>query len=259
MTQPTAAPQGHLRASALVVPLIVVVIVLAGVVPSIRSAASKPTASETTASEPTAGAPAEGDAAAYASDGEATRFANLAAMTTGAGRVAIENRPWWPAQARATRAATPEAATEPAIGETTRLVIPAIDVDASVVGVGQRADGSLDVPDFGLAGWYTPGPMPGSPGPAVIAAHVDSRSGPDVFFRLRELEPGDVITVLDEAGESVDFVVEHREQTPKDALPVDRIWNDTDEPVLRLITCGGDFDRSVRSYRSNVIVYASKA
>lgn len=138
-----------------------------------------------------------------------------------------------------------------------RVVIPAIDVDADLVGLGLNPDASMEVPDFGDAGWYTPGPRPGDAGPAVIAAHVDSVAGPDVFYRLDQLRSGDEVTVVHADGTRSTFVVRRREQQPKDELPVERIWNDTSAPVLRLITCGGEFDRARRSYRSNVIVYAA--
>lgn len=147
--------------------------------------------------------------------------------------------------------------TPTGIDEPVRIEVPAIGVDAKLVGVGLKDDGSMAVPDFGLAGWYTKGPAPGAPGPAVIAAHVDSYKGPDVFFRLRELEPGDEIHVRDADGRTLTWRTESTELVPKDELPTQRIWNDTDEPVLRLITCGGQFDRSARSYKSNMIVYAS--
>ena len=137
-----------------------------------------------------------------------------------------------------------------------RIEIPAIDVDARVVAVGLKPDGALDVPDFGLAGWYDPGPRPGEVGPAVVVAHVDTRSGPDVFARLSELEAGDRIVVHGRDGTAQTFVAEHSEQTPKDQLPADRIWADTNRPVLRLVTCGGSFDRTTGHYRDNVIVYA---
>lgn len=138
-----------------------------------------------------------------------------------------------------------------------RVVIPAIDVDADLVGLGLNPDSSMEVPDFGDAGWYTPGPVPGEAGPAVIAAHVDSVAGPDVFYRLDQLRSGDEVTVEHADGTSSTFVVRRREQQLKDELPVDRIWNDTAKPVLRLITCGGEFDEAQRSYRSNVIVFAA--
>jgi sortase (surface protein transpeptidase) len=137
------------------------------------------------------------------------------------------------------------------------VTIPAIGVDAQIVPVGLNADGSMETPDFGLAGWYTEGPKPGDAGPSVIAAHVDSRSGPDVFYRLSDLAPGDEITVQRADGTTGTWIVEGSEQTDKDELPADRIWNATAEPVLRLITCGGDFDASVRHYTDNIIVYAN--
>ncbi len=147
----------------------------------------------------------------------------------------------------------------PAPASPVRVAIPAIDVDAEVVDVGLLPDGAMEVPDFGLAGWYELGPKPGEVGPAVIAAHVDSRDGPDVFFRLDELEAGDEIHVEDADGRVETFTVTSSELTPKDELPTERIWSSEDAPVLRLITCGGEFDRSARSYLSNTIVYADHA
>lgn len=122
--------------------------------------------------------------------------------------------------------------------------------------VGLRPDGQMQTPDFGLAAWYTEGPRPGEDGPAVVIAHVDSTQGPDVFFRLRELDAGDTITIIRTDGSTGRWQVRSSEQTSKDDLPTGRIWNDTSEPVLRLITCGGEFDRDQRSYTENVIVYA---
>jgi sortase (surface protein transpeptidase) len=142
-------------------------------------------------------------------------------------------------------------------GEPARVVIPAIDVDADLVEVGLETDGSMQVPDFGLAGWYTEGPRPGHAGPAVIAAHVDSRAGPDVFYRLGDLDPGDEVHVVYDSGDTVTFLVASSEQTPKDELPVEAIWPTTSERLLALITCGGQFDRDVRHYRDNLIVYAT--
>lgn len=155
-----------------------------------------------------------------------------------------------------TDTSSPETST---VAKPVRVVIPAIDVDADLVALGLNDDGSMEVPDFGLAGWYEPGPRPGEPGPAVIAAHVDSVSGPDVFFRLRDLTAGDKIRVEHADGSDTTFVVKDSEQQLKVDLPVKRIWNDTDNMVLRLITCGGEFDTSERSYLSNLIVYAAAA
>ena len=136
-----------------------------------------------------------------------------------------------------------------------RIVIPAIRVDAKIIRVGRLDDGKMEVPPFGLAGWYTLGPAPGASGPSVIVAHVDSKEGPDVFFRLKDLRPGDEILIYDEDGHEATFLMDIKEQQLKSELPTERIWNDTWQPVIRLITCGGDFDRSSGHYLSNVIVY----
>jgi hypothetical protein len=138
-----------------------------------------------------------------------------------------------------------------------RVSIPSIGVDAKLVPVGLKPDGSMQVPQFGLAAWYDRGPRPGEVGPAVIVAPVDSKKGPDVIYRLKELEPGDQVAVTYPGGLQATFSVDGREQIPKSELPVDRIWGSTPGPTLRLITCGGDFDRASGHYRSNVIVYAS--
>ena len=137
----------------------------------------------------------------------------------------------------------------------TRIVIPAIEVDVAVTAVGLLENGNMEVPPFGVAAWYRLGPAPGASGPAVIVGHVDSKTGPDVFYRLSSLEPGDLILVHGDDDDVATFAVEWQEQTLKTELPTERIWNDTQEPVIRLVTCGGDFDRSSGHYLSNVIVY----
>ncbi|MFT5223236.1 MAG: hypothetical protein ACI867_001550 [Glaciecola sp.] len=142
-------------------------------------------------------------------------------------------------------------------GNPTKVVIPGIGVEANLVELGLNSDGSIELPDFGLAGWYEKGPKPGEAGPAVIVAHVDSRSGPDVFYRLRELATGDEIQVVFDSGDTVTFVAVSTEQAPKGELPVDTIWPTTSEELLTLVTCGGEFDRSVGHYQDNVIVYTS--
>jgi len=136
------------------------------------------------------------------------------------------------------------------------IAIPAAGVDARVVPVGLGSDGAMEVPEVDLAGWYQLGPRPGERGPAVIVGHVDSRQGPAVFFRLGQLRQGDRIVVGRDGRAAVAFAVERVERHAKESLPVGRIWNSTSQPVLRLITCGGSFDRSTGHYRDNVIVYA---
>lgn len=113
--------------------------------------------------------------------------------------------------------------------------------------------------DFDQTGWYVDGPEPGEVGAAVIAGHVDSRSGPAVFHRLRDLQPGDVVAVDRADGTTVEFRVERLEQHPKDAFPTQAVYGASAGPTLRLITCGGSFDSGSGHYRDNVIVYATAA
>lgn len=141
------------------------------------------------------------------------------------------------------------------LGDPVRIVIPAIAVDAPVVSVGLLEDGDIETPNTGYVGWYSLGPAPGELGPAVMLAHVDSRKAADVFYHLKELNAGDDIMVYGASGDPAVFVVESVEEELKIALPRDRIWTYTPEALIRLITCGGDWDRKTRHYLSNVIVY----
>ena len=128
---------------------------------------------------------------------------------------------------------------------------------APVIKLGLNPDRSLEVPtDFGDTGWWSGGSRPGERGPAVIVGHVDSKTGPAVFYRLRELRRGDKIVVVGGDGSRVRFTVEGSEKYPKDEFPTARVYGRTNGPTLRLITCGGDFDSSTGHYVDNTVVYA---
>jgi sortase (surface protein transpeptidase) len=139
------------------------------------------------------------------------------------------------------------------------ITIPSIGVQAGIVGVGLQADGAMQVPDPDKVGWYKRGPRPGAPGPAVLIGHVDNRTDPAVFYRLRELRPGDEILIRQRDGSTTRFTVGRLERHPKTALPTNRIWTTTSKPVLRLITCDGSFNHATGHYRDNLIVYAARA
>lgn len=138
-----------------------------------------------------------------------------------------------------------------------RLRIPAIGVDTDLMDLGLLGDGSLEVPPLGFpAGWFTGAPTPGELGPAVIAGHVDWAGREGVFYRLRDIVPGDEITVRREDGSVAVFRVDRTEIFPKDDFPTDRVFGDIDHAGLRLITCIGTFDRAARSYVDNIVVFA---
>nr|WP_225311843.1 class F sortase [Microbispora cellulosiformans] len=139
------------------------------------------------------------------------------------------------------------------------LEIPRIGVRTTLMTLGKNPDGTLEVPPLsrvGEAGWYRLGPSPGARGPAVIAGHVDSTKGPGVFFRLGELRPGDTVKISRRDRSQVVFEVDSLESVPKDRFPTRKVYGMVKFPGLRLITCGGAFDRATGHYRDNVIVYA---
>ena len=141
-----------------------------------------------------------------------------------------------------------------------RLQIPAIAVSTPLVRLGRLPDGSIEVPhDWNTAGWYDRGPRPGQPGPAVILGHVDSKTGPAVFFRLRALRPRDVVRVGLADGRTLTFRVQRLQRYPKDEFPTEAVYLPTLNRELRLITCGGEFDYAAGSYRDNIVVYATLA
>ena len=138
-----------------------------------------------------------------------------------------------------------------------RVLIPEIGVDADIIDLGLNEDGTLEVPkDFEKTGWYTGRSVPGDVGPGVVVGHIDSTTGPAVFYRLRDLEVGHTIEIHRSDGMIALFRVSGTELVLKDEFPTEQVYGSTVEPTLRLITCGGSFDRSVGSYKGNLIVYA---
>ncbi|WP_433047484.1 class F sortase [Dactylosporangium sp. CS-033363] len=141
-----------------------------------------------------------------------------------------------------------------------RLAIPAIGVDTELMSLGLNGDGTVQVPPLkkgSPAGWYRNLRTPGEVGPAVILGHVDTaHDGPAVFYRLRELRPGDTASVRREDGSVAVFVVERVVEVPKNDFPTDDVYGPVDYPALRLVTCGGTFDRLKHEYRGNILVYA---
>jgi sortase (surface protein transpeptidase) len=139
-----------------------------------------------------------------------------------------------------------------------RIDIPVIRVSSPLDRLGRARDRTVQVPSrWERAGWYAPGTRPGDPGSAVILGHVDSKRGPAVFYRLRELRRGDLVEVARADGSSVRFAVERVEQYDKRRFPTAEVYYPTLTPELRLVTCGGTFDATAGHYRSNIIVFAA--
>ncbi|MEH0636930.1 class F sortase [Streptomyces bottropensis] len=142
-----------------------------------------------------------------------------------------------------------------------RLLIPKIRVSAPFVPLYVGRSGQLEAPpadDVNLVGWHAEGAAPGETGTSIIAGHVDTKTSPAVFAGLGQLKKGDVFHVVRADRERVSFVVDAAETFEKDDFPDKRVYADASRPEVRLITCAGDYDRSVMDYTKNLVVFAHR-
>jgi sortase (surface protein transpeptidase) len=173
-----------------------------------------------------------------------------------------------PSAAHASATAAPRAAddaahfqsprTPAAVPVPVRLRIPSIGVNTRLVEVGLDPDGTIAAPhSYQNAAWYEGGPRPGEPGPAVLLGHVDSKNtGPAVFYQLATLKAGAEVLVDRADRSTVRFRVSGRIQVAKSRFPAALVYGPTLAPSLRLVTCGGTFDKHTGHYRDNVVVTA---
>lgn len=137
------------------------------------------------------------------------------------------------------------------------LQIDSIDVSRFPVrDIGLEDDGQLEIPDETEIGWYKYGATAGHPGATVLAAHVNWKGSQGPFSQLGTVEPGDQIEVALDDGSTRNYVVTERTMYGKLMLPRERIWRNTGPEELVLITCGGEFNPEIRSFKSNIVVYA---
>lgn len=155
-------------------------------------------------------------------------------------------------QAGAARAAAPAAAPS-------RLRIPDLGADVPIIAVGVDETGQMAIPEnVSQVGWYRYGPAPGSAaGSVVMSGHVDSATeGRGVLAGLAQIDIDDPIIVTDENGTERTYRVISRESYDKATAPMSELFSRSGPPRLTLITCGGEFDATVRSYSHNVVVTA---
>ncbi|QKW39814.1 class F sortase [Actinomadura sp. NAK00032] len=166
-----------------------------------------------------------------------------------------------PAATQSTGATTPASNVHPLTQSLpTKISIPKIGVTAPVGSIGLRPDGRVEEPPLSkpnLTGWYDEGVTPGEVGPSVILGHVDANGKPAVFARLKDLKPGDKISVSRKDGSTATFAVQQAQRVDKDAFPHEKVFGEAlDHASLRLVTCGGAFDKKIGHYKDNLIVYA---
>lgn len=174
-----------------------------------------------------------------------------------------------------TEQAPPELAAEPSLPQVsdvqvseavehspaTHLSFPRLRIDTDLMVLDLADDGSVAVPPEELgapAGWYGRGVSPGEIGPTVLLGHVDTRSGPGVFYGLGATKVGDRMSVTRLDGRVVSYEVQRVTTFPQSAFPTEEVYGDTAGSELRLITCGGRFDRANGGYQDNVVVFATQ-
>ncbi|MEV7566803.1 class F sortase [Streptomyces tanashiensis] len=167
------------------------------------------------------------------------------------------------AKTRALPKATPppRPAPEPAPLARSRPVtvaVPAITIEAPVIELGLDATGRLGTPPVDnprVVGWYAQGPTPGERGTAVVVGHRDTRTGPAVFLNLNSLSSGNTVRVARADGKVAVFTVDRVRTYAKNDFPDKEVYGATGRPELRLLTCGGTFDRG-KGYEANIVVFA---
>lgn len=142
-----------------------------------------------------------------------------------------------------------------------RIDIPSMGVQAPVVGRGLDARGAIDPPPFGqsgVVGWYAAGVRPGAAGTALFVGHVDTATRPAVFYKLSAVRPGQKVRVVRDDGTVADFTVDDVQVFPRDHFDAQQAYGprQSGRAELRLVTCGGTFDRVNRTYTANVVVSA---
>ncbi|WP_069169366.1 class F sortase [Streptomyces griseus] len=142
-----------------------------------------------------------------------------------------------------------------------KVAVPAIFIEAPVVGLGLDAKGRLGAPPLSkpkLAGWFEKGPSPGEAGTALLVGHRDTKTGPAIFLNLNALRRGDKVTVTRADRKTAVFTVDTVKTYTKDEFPDEKVYGATGRPELRLLTCGGRFDKKA-GYSANVVVFAHLA
>lgn len=140
------------------------------------------------------------------------------------------------------------------------LEIPAIGVTSDVENVGELENGQMGVPEgVDNVGWFEPGTLPGNRGSSVMAGHIDSLTGPAVFYKLDQLKKGDEVVVKDAEGKSLTFIVTKTERYPRKDAPIDEIFGFSYGSRLNLITCTGEFNHKAKTHEERLVVYTELA
>ena len=151
---------------------------------------------------------------------------------------------------------------DPKVSAPVKIDIPSTGEGSSLLTLGTAADQTIVVPNdkqADQAGWYDGSPEPGENGPATIVGHSTSSRGAAVFFKLAEVQKGAAVNVTTENGTVLKFTVYQVANYPKKSFPTAKVYGNTDGPELRVVTCGGTFDKGTGHLEDNTVLYARLA
>ncbi len=159
---------------------------------------------------------------------------------------------------------------EMSISQPSRLSIPSLGMNAPIMAVGEDQYGAMQAPGAGHPAsdpiwattfWWKEGAVPGQPGNAVIAGHVDRNDGSRaVFWNLGDIQTGDSILITNQAGQTLTFRVTSVEAfTDPDGGPNDpviqRVFGPASSANLNLITCYGAWIGT--EYNKRLVVFST--
>jgi len=132
------------------------------------------------------------------------------------------------------------------------LTIPKLKLDTTVIPTGLNPDRTLAVPDDAREiGWYD------KTGPTVLVSHNEWKGVKGLFYNLKSLTPNDVITITDKTGIATEYVINAVEAYDIDKFPTNKVYKQGGKESIRLITCHGTYDKSIKRYTQNLIVFAT--
>jgi sortase (surface protein transpeptidase) len=142
-----------------------------------------------------------------------------------------------------------------------RVELPAAGIDATVVRRGLDDEGAIEPPPFGTpgaVGWYAEGTEPGTEGAAIFVGHVDTETEPAAFYGLSAARPGEKVRVSRSDGKVAEFTIDDVQVFTRERFDAQKAYGPREDgrAELRLITCGGTYDRKSHAYTANVVVSA---
>jgi sortase (surface protein transpeptidase) len=151
----------------------------------------------------------------------------------------------------------PQPAITPTVAPPVRIQIPAISLNSPLMELAVNStDQPSAPPSYWEPGWYPASPAPGEVGPAIIAGHLDTYTGPAIFWRLSQVQVGDSILISRADGTTITFIVYKVQAVSQQDFPSQEVYGPTPFPELRLLTCAGTWNSAIGKYSQNLVVFA---